>query len=403
MSNASYNDLQKQSVDAEIELWELELEDGSFAFFYSGLDENLASVQFRNRSGGSPINSYTALPIQGSGFSFKSDGVLVRPTLEVANILSTFSDALAGLKNEDLLGKRIYRRRTLEKYLYPTDASDPAIEYPTQMYYIDRIASETRISVTFELSAAYDIAGIFLPRRTVLGNGCSWKYQGAAPELIASDKIGGCVWSRHSRYTDDAGTTRTIYYNKRGEQVVPSSAVITSWTSVTKNGIYRSVASSGNIRQINNDGSYSAPGTIYDYWQATITTSSPGTASDSNDVFRRVRIYDSSYSASQQYIAYTDPNYNEYVTYTLAGESFPRLWKVKNVTQPSSNHNTTPQQNGYWQLGDECGKTLNSCARRFNYQHVSAISPGTGTVGSVDKNSRRTLPFGGFPGTRIFS
>ena len=402
MSNDAYNDLQQQAVDAEIELWELELDGGNFAYFYSGLDEGLNSIQFRIRGGGSPVNTYTALPISGSGFSLKTDGALVRPTLEVANILSTFSDALAGLTNEDLLGKRIYRRRTLAKYLYPTDTSNPPIEYPVQMYYIDRISRETRLSVEFELSAAYDIAGIKLPRRVILGNGCSWKYQGAAPELIASDRIGGCVWSRHSRYTESDGTTRTVYYNKRGEQVVPNSSVITSWTSVTKNGIYRSVASTGNMRKINNDGSYTAPGTVYDYWQANFTTSSPGTASDTNDVFRRVRIY-TNYSPATTYDAFTTPDYNSYVAYTLAGESFPRLFKVKNVSQPGGAHDTTPQQNGYWQLGDECAKTLDACARRFNYKSKIAISPGTGRVANVDKESERTLPFGGFPGTRIFS
>ena len=39
MSNDAYNDLQQQAVDAEIELWELELDGGNFAYFYSGVDE----------------------------------------------------------------------------------------------------------------------------------------------------------------------------------------------------------------------------------------------------------------------------------------------------------------------------------------------------------------------------
>jgi len=251
------DDLQKQSVSAQVELWELELSSGNFAYFYSGLDSDLGEVQFRPRAGGTPINTYEAMPIQGEGFSLQSDGPSARPKLTVANILTTFSDALGGLQNKDLLGKKIYRRRTLEKYLYDNDTSDPAVEMPVQMYFIDRIAEESILQVQFELASPFDLAGIKLPKRVILGNSCSWKYQGAAPEVAAADKQGACSWSQKG-IINIGGTNRNVYFNKDDEPLISNSTGVTAHSggTITENQIYSTNADTSRIQKVNADGTY---------------------------------------------------------------------------------------------------------------------------------------------------
>ena len=150
---AIVENVQKQGVESSIvTLYDLEYATGVFAYFTSAIDQDLTSIQFRDTGG--TIRTYTPIPIELEGFDVQSDGAIARPTMTVANIESTFKDALGGLGFEDLIGKRITRRTTQEKYLVGnTGDSTPPVEFPSVTYVIDRIASKSVMSVVFELAA----------------------------------------------------------------------------------------------------------------------------------------------------------------------------------------------------------------------------------------------------------
>jgi lambda family phage minor tail protein L len=382
-------DLQKQSVSAQIELWELELSPSSTAYFYSGLDEDLGQIQFRQQGGGATINTYEALPIQGEGFNLQSDGPSARPKLSVANILTTFSDALGGLKNKDLIGKKIYRRRTLEKYLYPTDTSDPAVEMPVQMYFIDRLAEESILTVQYELAAPFDLASISIPKRMILGNTCSWKYKGAASEIIASDRQGACTWSSNGEVNIYQQGTISVYVTKDDEPILPDNLSVTTHTgteSITVDELYSTTADTSGFKKIDQNGNLVAPGTVLDYWQAKRSLSSPGTLSDTNPNVRRVRLYDTSWGVGTTYNGYTDPRYNEYA------RDSQKVWRVRGNTITGGN---SPPTNAFWQVGDQCSKSLKACNMRYSASVSEFASPAVlGT--KILRN--KELPFGGFPG-----
>ena len=400
MTNTAIQDVQKQDPgSAVVELWELVLSDSSSAYFHSGLEADLSTIQFRDRSSPGTIRTYTAIPIEASGIAVQSRGASARPELKVANVLSTFSDALGGLTNEDLLGKKVYRRHTLYKYCYGQSGdANPPVEFPQQMWYIDRIAEKTPAYIVFELASPYDLQGVQLPRRQVTGNACAWKYQGASSEISVANKRGGCKWNTYGRMADTDGTARTVYFNQKDEEVVSSSLTFnTSLSSVTL-GFYYKVAKSG-LTKVNTDGSLTVSQSSFDYWQAVVTTGNPGTPSDTNANFKRVRVYES-YSASTAYNAYTDPNYNQYVTYDRGSDDdYVRLWQVKGTTQNASAHKSTPNFGDYWQLGDQCSKTVGGCAKRFKSSFATIDSSVRRTITEKDN----TLPFGGFPGTKTRS
>ena len=391
-------DVQKQDPGSQfIELWEIELSSSASAYFFTGLEADLTTIQFRDRTSPGTTRTYTALPLHAEGFNLQSAGASARPTIQVANILSTFSDALGGLTNEDLVGKKIWRRTTLYKYCIGQSAdANPPVEFPTQMYFIDRIAEKTPVFIEFELSSPFDLQGVKLPRRVVLGGNCGWKYQGASPDISLANQVGGCIWNTYSRMDKD-GSTRLVYFNSRNEQVVLSSLTFnTTVTSTTVGFYYRT---STTATQVGDDGTLTAGQTVYDYWQATVTSDSPGTPSDTNANFRRIRVY-SAYSASTTYKAYTNPTYNEYVSYDRGSDdAYARLWQVKGVTETASNHQSTPTFNGYWQLGDQCSKTVTGCARRFKSQFATIDGS---TRRKIDEDDAH-LPFGGFPGSKKFS
>lgn len=373
--------VQKQDPGSELViLYDLEYADGSFAYFHPGLDDDsITEIQFRDSSG--TARTYEALPISAEGFDISSDGAYSRPTLTVANISSVFSSAIGDIDYEKLVGQRVTRRMTLKKYLVgeseDSGAGNAPVEYPKTTYVIDRIKDKNIIQVTFELAAPFDLAGITLPRRRVIGGACPWRYKGANSSVSKEDKIGGCDWNpvKGSDY---------VFLNKEDEYVVPSSLTFTTYAGSATAGNYYKTAVT--LTKINSDGTFASQSS-FDYWQSV--TGNATTPADGNTDWRRVRIY-STYSASTTYNGYRDTDYNEYVLYS--GE----LWQVKTITQTGSSHNSTPESGLYWARGDQCGKKLTSCSLRFHAQL------GSGGAIQIARNRTSALPFGGFPGSRIF-
>ena len=111
-----------------VELYELVV-GSSTLYFHSGLEEDLTTVQFRDRTSPYTVRTYTAFPIEMDGLEMSADGAINRPSLTVANVTNVFSSAIGNVKPEDLVGERLTKRTTLKKYLYGEsgDASPPVL------------------------------------------------------------------------------------------------------------------------------------------------------------------------------------------------------------------------------------------------------------------------------------
>lgn len=398
-----------------VTLYEIALDatGSSRAYFTRGEDTSLSNIQMYDFDTNTQVNTYDAVPLQAEGFEHKSTGTSARPVITFANVLSTFGDALGSLKPDDLIGKKLYRRRTLKKYL-KDESADPGsgntpIEFPRQVYIIDRIEQENALEISFELTTPFDVEGLVLPYRVVGNNACSWVYQGASPDkLNANTDTGACTWSSESKLKLTGGgndgssdVTHTVYVNQDDEYIIPSTTTFTTYSSgaITKDTYYKTtttLASTG-VQRLNAKGAIDTSadgGTINNYWQGTAANSSPGTPSDTNALFDRIRVH-TTYSSSANYYAYTEDRYNDYVVYTSGGKT--HLWKATRTQ--TSGSNTAPGFNSYWERGDNCGKRLTSCACRFGFRPISTSSASTG---STSKNSQIPLPFGGFPGARKF-
>tara|TARA_Y100001963_G_scaffold160004_1_gene266935 strand:- start:1719 stop:2918 length:1200 start_codon:yes stop_codon:yes gene_type:complete len=398
--SAIIEDVQKQEAGSGlVNLYEIELTSSSSIYFYSGLETDLTTVQFRDKSTPSTIRTYSALPIQMTGFKRSSAGAIPRPKMTVANVLTTFGDALGNLSNDDLLGNKVIRRTTLVKYLYG-QASDqnPPVEFPSEIWYIDRVHSENAQMVTFELAAAHDLVGITLPTRHAMANACSWIYKGSSYDKDEKDRVGGCTIDVQGRLFLD-GTTYKNWVNVDDERVVVSTTSFTAYsgvsggTTLTLNGYY-STSKTDAIRY-NIDGSQTGSQTVTEYWQCkkAATKTAAGTPADGSAYFNRIRVY-TTWANDVTYYKYTDDKLNPYVQYTA--NSLTKLWKTKHT-----NLNQTPGENSYWELGDACSKTLTGCAMRYNSAPITA-----GTASSTMKAEavdRWSLPFGGFPSARRYS
>lgn len=174
------SDVQQLELPAEVELYEMDLAPlGSEDIyrFYDGTNIKRGFVVWRGET-------YTAFPIKVSGFERSTNGQLPRPKMQVANTNNAITALM--LVYNDLVGAKITRKRTLAKYLdavnFPGDTNpdaDPDAAFADDVFFIDRKALETDEVVELEIATVYDVAGVRLPRRTVMQNLCPWRYRGA--------------------------------------------------------------------------------------------------------------------------------------------------------------------------------------------------------------------------------
>lgn len=122
-------------------------------------------------------NSYLPLPCKTDGFEIRNEGVPPNPTITIANI----GLEITGLINayDDLLGCRLIRRRVLARHLDDGSSPDVDSRWPDEVWYVQQKKSESKLSVTFELSTPFDLDGVTLPRRRALRYSCPWVYRSA--------------------------------------------------------------------------------------------------------------------------------------------------------------------------------------------------------------------------------
>ena len=370
MSDIIASDVQGHYVDSGlVTLFELEI-DGVYAYFHAGVDETLGSVQFVSRDG-TAINTYTPLPIEIEGMEIQADGAQSRPTITMANVTTAFKDALGGLTNKDLIGKKLVRRQTFRKFLVggssESTVGTPPTEFPIRQYIVDRISSETGKLISFELASPFDLENIQIPRRVVVGKYCSWAYQG----FHSDPPYGACTWPLNAKIQMSNSTgTGTVdhyfYFTAEDNPITISTYTYDSWnnsTTYTQNSLV-------------DYGGFS--------WQSLFAGNLNNTPADGSAWWNKIFRY-SVYNAATAYSA------GDFVQYGTSGVE--TVWKclVGNTGETPANRSR------YWTRADVCGKSLNSCKARFQAKPASVDDASKGPASSRDTG--HTMPFGAFPGS----
>jgi lambda family phage minor tail protein L len=169
-------ELMKLAPSAMIELFVLDTTNilpagqGSVEYFHAGTNELRTPIVFQE-------NNYQPWPVTADGFAFNGDGSTAQPTFTISNINGVVSSTLR--VTQDLVGAQITRKRTFARFLDGMPNANPTQEYPLDIYYISRKASEEQDAVMFELTTSFDLTGVSLPSRQVLQNSCGWVYKSA--------------------------------------------------------------------------------------------------------------------------------------------------------------------------------------------------------------------------------
>lgn len=146
---------------------------------------------------GTPIvwqgQTYTPIPIEGSGFEYSTQGALPHPQLAVSNLDGLINTLVSSL--QDMVGAIVTRIRVLYKYIdavnYPGSVNpnaDPTAGFLTDQWIIEQKIAQLPQSFTFELVAACDAQGLTLPARQINTSTCMHGY-------MNDDGLGLCPYS----------------------------------------------------------------------------------------------------------------------------------------------------------------------------------------------------------------
>lgn len=162
------SDVQTLNPDPTVELWVVD-----------GSEFGADILRFHNYNAGIITFQgieYHPWPIESEGFARTSDQQ-PQPKLRVGNVDGSITQVC--LLFDDMVGARVTRKRTFEKYLDDQPTADPYEEYPPELWFIERKGAETREAVEFELSSALDFMGIQVPQRQIIANQCPFQYRQA--------------------------------------------------------------------------------------------------------------------------------------------------------------------------------------------------------------------------------
>lgn len=184
-------DVQQSWHDAIVEMFDVDLSGltnspADIFYFTNQLKEDGTKVQWKGKI-------YEPLPIISAGYDKNTNGQIAQPSLTVANVLGTFTQVVASY--DDLVGAKITRRRTLQKYLDGSPQADTLQEFPVDVFYIERKTQETALTITWQLSNVLDLEGVKLPRRVITQNLCLWRYRSSecsytgAPVFNSRDQV----------------------------------------------------------------------------------------------------------------------------------------------------------------------------------------------------------------------
>lgn len=412
MSEIIAADLQDLEVTSGIvDLYQLVLEETSDGvpslslYFHSGKNETLSDITFRDYFSPYTLQTYTALPVDMSGIELKSEGAVNRPVITMANVLTTFSDAIVSgsatyNRSIDLLGKTIIHRQTLEKHLTSGSNSVAPIEFSKRVYTIDRVTEETNLLISFELAQAHDLEGLILPKRRVYGKYCSWTYRGyygvnypyeldsSGNEVAVSGGTakkqlqGGCTWRpAFAQYEPTAITPASAstiltprniqrefrpYFTTEDIPLIPENYVTGANKFGTTGVTYRGQDYDSTITY---DQSSYVKHTDGNYYLSKIDSNTgvaPVSGGPGDTRWQLVHTYKRWHRVSNSDTITIGDRYEHAYT----------VWQCqKTFTATITNAEHIPNDlSRFWTRIEGCGKTLESCKKRF---HATMAHPST--------------------------
>lgn len=201
-------------------------------FFLDGSTTSYQSVTFNSIQ-------YIPFPIQASEFSLRGDGTIPRPKLTASNINGFVSNLL--LQNANLIGATLIRRRVFARFLdavnwpngNPYGTPDPSASFQDEYWTVSRKVVENQQVVQWELSSAFELNGVKLPRRVILANTCVSKYR----DPNTCGYTGVPLSDRNGKLFVGGAGTYGLTLNSRGVYSVSNTYNAGDWVTLASDSV----------------------------------------------------------------------------------------------------------------------------------------------------------------------
>lgn len=154
-------DLQQSTLPKYIELFVIDISPlgGPTLYVSPSTVNGAAAISFGGQA-------YTPLPISGTGWEVTVTGQAPQPSLKVSNVTKFIQTYLTTY--DDLVGVRVTRYQTFDKYLDSGSSPDSTQVFNTCVYEIRQKVKQSKLEVEFKLNAVIDAPQLKLPSQQVL-------------------------------------------------------------------------------------------------------------------------------------------------------------------------------------------------------------------------------------------
>lgn len=170
----TFNELvQKPSLGARVVLVKVDLSMfGEDDLFWVQGDQGADATKSVDFDG----QTYVPFPFKMDGFRVSGSGTLPRPSLIVSDVEGMLTPFVE--QHDDLLGARVTRIRTFDRFLDDGLDPDPNAHYPIDLFEVSRkVHHEPGVSIQWELRALTDVIGALLPARQIVRDFCDHTYR----------------------------------------------------------------------------------------------------------------------------------------------------------------------------------------------------------------------------------
>ena len=165
------SDVQKEALGNIIYLYEMDLGDigsNQILYFTPVINDDYTPIDFNART-------YIPIEMETDGWEISTGEQLPRPHIKVSNATLTFLGYV--ITFDDLVGAKVIRRRTLEKYLDGKPEANPNAEFSKDTFTIMQKTQHTKRFIEFELAAYMDFEGVRIPKRQIIRDYCTHSYR----------------------------------------------------------------------------------------------------------------------------------------------------------------------------------------------------------------------------------
>lgn len=156
-----HQDLKASALPNYIELFVLDMTPlgGTVIYMTPNTVNGASSLSFGGQA-------YTAMPINGAGWETTIDGAAPQPLIKISNVTKFIQSYLTSFA--DLVGARITRYQTFDKYLDSGATPDSTQVFNTCVYVVQQKTKQSKYEIEFRLSSIIDVPTMKLPRQQVL-------------------------------------------------------------------------------------------------------------------------------------------------------------------------------------------------------------------------------------------